>query len=244
MFGHSPGFGIPPSVIVLAVPLAAVHGRSRSTPGSTAARTRCSRRRPTSAPRPAARSRGRAADARPSILAGSIFTFSLTLGDYITVQIVGGTTQIIGNVVYRDFGRATCRSPPRYATVPIVIMVVVPAGDPAHRRAGEALMLLSRPARIALGCVDRARARRSSTCRSPSSRCCRSARRIVRLAATELHAQLVAARRSTSPARATRCRHLGQGRAGGHAHRARARQRWRPSRCSGSVLRARLGGRC
>ena len=41
---------------------------------------------------------------KPSILAGAIFTFSLSLGDYITVQIVGGKAQTIGNVVYRDFG--------------------------------------------------------------------------------------------------------------------------------------------
>ena len=49
---------------------------------------------------------------KPSILAGAIFTFSLSLGDYITVQIVGGKTQTIGNVVYRDIGRATSPPPP------------------------------------------------------------------------------------------------------------------------------------
>ena len=32
-------------------------------------------------------------------MAGSIFTFSLTLGDYITVQIVGGKTQLLGNLI-------------------------------------------------------------------------------------------------------------------------------------------------
>lgn len=37
----------------------------------------------------------------PSIAAGSIFTFSLSLGDYITVKIVGGTAQLIGNIVER-----------------------------------------------------------------------------------------------------------------------------------------------
>ncbi|MEU2436155.1 ABC transporter permease [Streptomyces rubradiris] len=36
----------------------------------------------------------------PSAAAGSVFTFSLSLGDYITVQIVGGKTQLIGNLVY------------------------------------------------------------------------------------------------------------------------------------------------
>ena len=38
----------------------------------------------------------------PSIVAGSIFTFSLTLGDYITVKIVGGSTQMIANVIRAD----------------------------------------------------------------------------------------------------------------------------------------------
>ena len=39
----------------------------------------------------------------PSLVAGSIFTFSLSLGDYITVQLVGGKTQMLGNVVYQNF---------------------------------------------------------------------------------------------------------------------------------------------
>lgn len=40
--------------------------------------------------------------AKPALLAGSIFTFSLSLGDYLTVQIVGGTTQMLGNVIASD----------------------------------------------------------------------------------------------------------------------------------------------
>ncbi|MFC1406285.1 MULTISPECIES: ABC transporter permease [Streptacidiphilus] len=36
---------------------------------------------------------------KPAVIAGSIFTFSLSLGDYLTVQIVGGTTQMLGNVI-------------------------------------------------------------------------------------------------------------------------------------------------
>jgi putative spermidine/putrescine transport system permease protein len=36
----------------------------------------------------------------PALVAGSIFTFSLTLGDYITVSVVGGTTQLAANVIY------------------------------------------------------------------------------------------------------------------------------------------------
>ena len=37
----------------------------------------------------------------PSIAAGSIFTFSLSLGDYITPNVVGGKTQLIGNLIAR-----------------------------------------------------------------------------------------------------------------------------------------------
>jgi putative spermidine/putrescine transport system permease protein len=59
----------------------------------------------------------------PSIVAGSVFTFSLSLGDYITVQIVGSKTQMLGSVVYTSY---TTDLPfaAAMATVPIVIMVV------------------------------------------------------------------------------------------------------------------------
>jgi putative spermidine/putrescine transport system permease protein len=43
--------------------------------------------------------------ALPAMVAGSIFTFSLTLGDYITPGIVS-STQFIGNVVYSNVGVA------------------------------------------------------------------------------------------------------------------------------------------
>lgn len=39
----------------------------------------------------------------PSVVAGSMFTFSLSLGDYITAQILGGKLQMLGNVVYQNF---------------------------------------------------------------------------------------------------------------------------------------------
>lgn len=39
----------------------------------------------------------------PAVVAGSVFTFSLSLGDYITVQLVGGKAQMLGNVVYQSF---------------------------------------------------------------------------------------------------------------------------------------------
>lgn len=60
---------------------------------------------------------------KPSILAGAIFTFSLSLGDYITVQIVGGKAQMIGNVIYRDFGAGLLPSAAAFAFVPVLIMV-------------------------------------------------------------------------------------------------------------------------
>ena len=59
----------------------------------------------------------------PALVAGSIFTFSLTLGDFYMNRIVGGTTEFIGNVVYRNFS-ADLPFAAAYATVPIVIMVV------------------------------------------------------------------------------------------------------------------------
>jgi putative spermidine/putrescine transport system permease protein len=42
----------------------------------------------------------------PSIVAGSVFTFSLTLGDYIAVKIVGGSSQLFANVIYDNIGVA------------------------------------------------------------------------------------------------------------------------------------------
>jgi putative spermidine/putrescine transport system permease protein len=61
----------------------------------------------------------------PSVFAGSIFTFSLSLGDYITVQIVGGKTQLIGNVVYANIGAANnLPFAAAVATLPVLIMVI------------------------------------------------------------------------------------------------------------------------
>ncbi len=61
--------------------------------------------------------------ALPAVLAGSIFTFSLTLGDYITPQLVS-STQFIGNVVYANVGVANnLPLAAAFATVPVAIMV-------------------------------------------------------------------------------------------------------------------------
>ena len=62
--------------------------------------------------------------ALPAIAAGSIFTFSLTLGDYITPQLVS-STQFIGNVVYINVGVANnLPFAAAFATVPVAVMVI------------------------------------------------------------------------------------------------------------------------
>jgi len=61
----------------------------------------------------------------PSIIAGSIFSFSLSLGDYITVNIVGGANQLLGNLVYTNVGAANnLPLAAAIALIPIAIMVV------------------------------------------------------------------------------------------------------------------------
>jgi putative spermidine/putrescine transport system permease protein len=57
----------------------------------------------------------------PGIIAGSMFTFSLSLGDYITTQIIGGQLQMLGNVVYQNFS-LNLPFAAAFSTVPIVIM--------------------------------------------------------------------------------------------------------------------------
>ena len=72
--------------------------------------------------------------AMPAVVAGSIFTFSLTLGDFVAVNIVGGKTQMIGNVIYANVGAANnLPFAAALACVPVVIMVIYLL---AARRAG------------------------------------------------------------------------------------------------------------
>ena len=68
----------------------------------------------------------------PSIVAGSIFTFSLSLGDYITAQIVGGKTQMLGNVVQQNYV-TNLPFAAAFATIPVVIVLIYLA---AIRRTG------------------------------------------------------------------------------------------------------------
>jgi putative spermidine/putrescine transport system permease protein len=60
----------------------------------------------------------------PSILAGSIFTFSLTLGDYIAVQYVGGTSQTLGLVIYKFAIGGSQVTAAAFAFVPVVVMAI------------------------------------------------------------------------------------------------------------------------
>jgi len=64
--------------------------------------------------------------ALPGMVAGAIFTFSLTLGDFVTPMLVGGTgSDFIGNVVYANVG-VTNNIPfaAAYAVLPLGVMVV------------------------------------------------------------------------------------------------------------------------
>ncbi len=63
--------------------------------------------------------------AMPGVAAGSIFSFSLTLGDYIIPQVIGNSTQYIGQVVYRQQGVAgNVPFAAAFSLVPIVIIGV------------------------------------------------------------------------------------------------------------------------
>jgi putative spermidine/putrescine transport system permease protein len=60
----------------------------------------------------------------PGIVAGSIFAFSLTLGDYIAPELVGNT-QFIGNVIFDNVGVAgNIPLAAAYAMVPLAIMAI------------------------------------------------------------------------------------------------------------------------
>jgi putative spermidine/putrescine transport system permease protein len=62
--------------------------------------------------------------ALPAVVAGSIFTFSLTLGDYITPTLVSNS-QFIGNVVYSNQGvSGNVPFAAAFATVPVIVMAI------------------------------------------------------------------------------------------------------------------------
>jgi putative spermidine/putrescine transport system permease protein len=64
--------------------------------------------------------------ALPGVVAGSIFTFSLTLGDYITPTLIGGaSSQFIGNVVYDSVNQSSnLPFAAAFAVVPLIVMGV------------------------------------------------------------------------------------------------------------------------
>ena len=67
----------------------------------------------------------RARSLSSGVIAGSIFTFSLTLGDYIIPQVIGNSTLYIGQVVYRQQGVAgNIPFAAAFSLVPIVIIGV------------------------------------------------------------------------------------------------------------------------
>ncbi|MDE0309110.1 MAG: ABC transporter permease [Acidiferrobacterales bacterium] len=63
--------------------------------------------------------------ALPGVVAGSIFTFSLTLGDFIVPQIIGSSRRFIGQAVYAHQGTAgNIPLAAAFAVVPIIVMAV------------------------------------------------------------------------------------------------------------------------
>lgn len=70
----------------------------------------------------------------PSIIAGAIFSFSLSLGDYITVNIVGGANQLLGNLVYTNVG--TANNLPLAAAVALIPVAIMSVFLLAVRRTG------------------------------------------------------------------------------------------------------------
>lgn len=61
--------------------------------------------------------------ALPAVIAGSIFSFSLSLGDYITVNIVGGANQMLGNLVYTNVGAAN--NLPLASAIGLIPLVII-----------------------------------------------------------------------------------------------------------------------
>jgi putative spermidine/putrescine transport system permease protein len=70
----------------------------------------------------------------PGLAAGSIFTFSLSLGDYIAVTIVGGKTQLLGNIIYGQL--VTANDQPLAAALSIIPLAAVVLYLLAMRRTG------------------------------------------------------------------------------------------------------------
>lgn len=60
----------------------------------------------------------------PAVVAGSIFTFSLTMGDYIAPQLVS-STQFIGNVIFANVGGSgDLPFAAAFAIIPVLVMII------------------------------------------------------------------------------------------------------------------------
>lgn len=132
--GHSPGYGLPATVITLAylwlpymiIPLYAGFDRvpaslfeASADLGASTGRTVRSVVLPL---------------VFPAIAAGSIFTFSLSFGDYIAVTIVGGKTQLLANLIYGQL--VTANNQPLAAALSIVPLIAIILYLVAMRRTG------------------------------------------------------------------------------------------------------------
>lgn len=59
----------------------------------------------------------------PAVIAGSVFTFSLSLGDYLAARFTGGATQMIGSIIAQNINL----NPPvaaAYSMIPIFFIVI------------------------------------------------------------------------------------------------------------------------
>ena len=70
----------------------------------------------------------------PGIAAGSIFTFSLSMGDYIAVTIVGGKTKMLGNIIYGQL--VTANNQPLAAALSLIPLTAIVLYLLAMRRTG------------------------------------------------------------------------------------------------------------
>ena len=70
----------------------------------------------------------------PGLVAGSIFTFSLTLGDYIIPGIIGGSQPFLGQAVYQHQG--TAGNIPLAAALTVVPIAIMSAYLAVARRLG------------------------------------------------------------------------------------------------------------
>jgi len=61
--------------------------------------------------------------ALPAVIAGSIFTFSLTMGDFIAIDLIGSGEQFIGTLVYDNFG-VNLPFAAAFATIPVIVMII------------------------------------------------------------------------------------------------------------------------